>query len=708
MFKWMESMKEFLAANDEATIEKRIMLPIKPRIEFMAQKTRFLSSKEEVLEMVHDLLSQDMRLLAIDTEFRYGNKKFLKLKKDRSPRKNAKEWTDIKSIVPLLLSLCAVVDDKKFVYVIDLRVDGITEALQKLLNSGVKVAVHYVKAEYHCLKTIGITFPTNLFDSHLGALALNLGKFHHRYISENPESDKEAQENKAQSDGKKLYHSSLLGVCQKYGIKHHFRNSKKKLQLSFDKVGPNESFTQEQIEYAAEDAIVEADIYYAMCSELIAQDLISHMEKIEFPYALSNAECEWVGVRVSDEACNKVVLGLTKAVREYEKTFRAHPYNIVNPNSRNEILSLFTKLGILKHFTVRSRAKKTGRNVPKYSFSRDVLERNQNIHDVVLMLRNYKKSHQKASEKLFHGEFRSCDGRVHASLLQLGSDTGRTTSVDPPLNSTGKIFRPIVIPEEGWKIGEADLSQIEMGVAAAISKDPQLIADYNGGDIYMQIAKRMFRHLLSPAQLAYTIKEFKKDPFTRNLRDRMKVFCLGVIYNMSPAGVARDLGISEAQARLEIELFFSHYPVLRNFMEESAIYGGFRGFARSITGLKRFRAKPSIATTHWEVNWLRNMPIQASAADLFKLIVIKLTQEYKRFGAKLILQIYDSVVFEVPAEYFEDVAELTKIVMEATVSEVFPVLRGKVDVNTENPFCWNKDGKTDSIEQFLLNPEYKI
>lgn len=671
---------------------------IPPNVPALARDIHFIDSLSKADQMVHALLSCDTSLLAIDTEFRFRIKKYLKTKLDGTPRANSKEWVDIKSIEPLLLSIAAVVGNYLIVYVVDLRVEGVAAPIQRLMNSGTKISVHYLKAEHHCLRTMGVSLPENVYDTWLAAMALNLGKYHHRYSSEEAESDEETSKSKEDAEKAKSHFSSLIGVCNLYGIKHRFEVSKDRLRRSFDKMKSHQEFTAEQISYAAEDAIVTAQVTPKQMVDLMKHDLLSHMEKIEFPYALANLESEWHGVMISKAACKQTIHGLTKALDHLRLYFAEVGVN--NPNSRNEIYNLFSRRNLVENFRVKSKS--------SYSFKSELLKQNQEIDESIKRLYHFKKYQIKLSDKIFQGDYVASDGRVHASLNQLGSDTGRTTSTGPSINSVGKIFRPIVIPEQGYLIGEADLCQIEMGVLAAISGDADMIEAYNTGDIYCAAAKRFYRDAFSDGQLRYSVDEFKSDPYTKKLRNRMKIFCLGVVYNMTARGVAKSLGIREEQAKIEIEKFFALYPTLRRFMEEQSSYGGLRGYARSVTGLKRFRARPEGRPSHWETNWLRNMPIQASAADLFKMIVTRLTREYRLCGAKLILQVYDAVVFEAPVMHFPKIAMRTKEIMEECVAEMFPVLRGQADLNITKPHCWNKDGVDDSIERFLKNPEFHL
>ncbi|MBF0362772.1 MAG: hypothetical protein HQK49_17265 [Oligoflexia bacterium] len=665
----------------------------------------FINSLEGVEKATKEILLMDVTAIGVDTEFQY-TKYFLGKKK----KGDAYGTGDIKTIVPLLLSLAVVTKGAIIPYVIDLRVRGICPWIQKLMNCGHRLVFHYVKAEVFCLKILGVEIPDiNIFDTHLAQLFLNLGHYHHRYIEENPNSDEDEENNRNKMEEKKEFATSLVSVCKKYGVEHKYMLKKKHIQYSFLQIKPNAQFTQEQLDYSAKDAISTVQIYFYLIEDLIKNDLLYHMETVEFPYAIPNAECEWNGFKVSKDKCSLALKGLLAAVELKVEYFRM--LKVKNPRSGLEIKNLFRKKKILDYF-------RYSKNKSGYSFASAMLKSNRGRHLIIENLYIYKKYISKTTSKIFTDEYVSIDGCIHPNWIQGGAETGRTTSRNPAATSIGKIFRPIVVPEknddlfesnstkEENDLFECDLSQIEMGVAAALSGDLKLIEDYNKSDVYVNVAKRFFKSKLSDKQLNYTDEEFKDDPYTSKMRDIIKKFCLSAIYNVSAYGVAGQLGISEIEAQRELDRFFREYRTLKEYLEELPLTGKNRGYSLSITGMKRFRNKTG-PLTNWENNWMRNAPIQSSAADLFKLCVIRLNRILKKYSAKIILQIYDSVVIEVKNEYFDLVSELVKRTMEATVEELFPCLVGKADLNNKHPFCWSKDEKFNSIEEFIKNPEYK-
>jgi DNA polymerase-1 len=177
----------------------------------------------------------------------------------------------------------------------------------------------------------------------------------------------------------------------------------------------------------------------------------------------------------------------------------------------------------------------------------------------------------------------------------------------------------------------------------------------------------------------------------------MKVFTLAVIYNITPAGLATQLGIGLGRATAERERFLGMFPALARALEEASAYGAIRGHAELCTGLRRQRARDG-RPSPWEVNWLRNTPVQGSASVVFKVAGNRLRRRYQHLGARLVLPMHDAFVFECPRAKLKKVAALTREVMRGAVQEFFPMLVPQVDVNIAEPGCWNKDGKARSLE----------
>jgi DNA polymerase-1 len=270
----------------------------------------------------------------------------------------------------------------------------------------------------------------------------------------------------------------------------------------------------------------------------------------------------------------------------------------------------------------------------------------------------------------------------------------------------GRVFRPLIVPEDGRGIGEVDLSQIEIGITAAVYDDPVLIEKFNGDDVYVAMAKEFFRAELSAEDLRLSAAEFKKKH--GKLRDQLKICTLGIIYGLTPHGLALRLKIPEFQAKAQLEHFLDLFPALRQARADAVAYGAMRGYALAVSGLRRYRAPGAGQTTPWEKNWLTNFPVQASAAVVFKAAGNRLDKLYQRHDAWLVLPLHDAFVFEAPQAALSEVAQLTQTVMCAAVQEYFPRLRPRAEINVLHPTCWNKDGHADSVDQWLADALYSF
>ena len=332
------------------------------------------------------------------------------------------------------------------------------------------------------------------------------------------------------------------------------------------------------------------------------------------------------------------------------------------------------------------------------SFDKKILKKNAGLHPAIALLRAARRASDLLADKLLSPDFVGEDGRVRAEHRQLGTDTGRQTSRWPNFLGLDRVLRPLVIPESGFGIGEVDWSQVEVGVAAAMYGDDELVRMFNSGDVYSAMAQHFFNEELSTEDLLITGIEFKGKH--KELRNQMKSCTLGIIYGITPVGLAQTLGTTKAKAAALQERFMAMFPRLQEALILAAQFGAIRGYAFTISGLKRYRAKNGEAT-RWERNWLTNHPVQGSAAVVFKAAGNRLDKLYQQYDARIILPLHDAFIFEAPLSELEFVAELTARVMCDTLQEYFPMLRPQVEVNISRPDCWNKEGDGNELDRWI-------
>lgn len=293
------------------------------------------------------------------------------------------------------------------------------------------------------------------------------------------------------------------------------------------------------------------------------------------------------------------------------------------------------------------------------------------------------------------------DGRMHPIHQQLGTHTGRQSTKAPNVLGIARILRPLIVPELGYGIGEVDLSQIEVGIAAAIYGDETLLKMFNSGDVYAAMAQSFYAAELSDAERQMTSSAFKDA--RKDLRDSMKIYTLGIIYGMTAYGISLLLHTTEPEARKLLAQFMAMFPTLQKALFRMASFGGIAGHVATVTGLRRYRAHPG-QPSNWERNWMTNHPVQGSAADMFKAAGNRLDRLYPALDARLIIPFHDAIVFEAPLDRMEVVANLTKEELCRAVQERFPQLNPQADINIERPDCWNKSGKADAWEQWVNDP----
>jgi DNA polymerase-1 len=263
-------------------------------------------------------------------------------------------------------------------------------------------------------------------------------------------------------------------------------------------------------------------------------------------------------------------------------------------------------------------------------------------------------------------------GRVHTSFNQTVTATGRLSSSEPNLQNIpiktelGSRIRKAFVPSSAKnRILSADYSQIELRILAHISDDDDMIEAFKKGrDIHAHTAS-----------LIYGTKE--KD-VTDRMRSSAKTVNFGIIYGMSPWGLSRDLGISQEEATAFIEAYFARYPKVRMYMQDAIEKARSDGYVTTI--MNRRRWIPNINSDDINIRQFAertaiNTPIQGSAADLIKIAMIDISRKLKssRFKTRMILQVHDELVFDVPKDELNDAAALVKRMMEGVARLKVPL-----------------------------------
>ncbi|HEL0762605.1 TPA: DNA polymerase I [Streptococcus equi subsp. zooepidemicus] len=388
---------------------------------------------------------------------------------------------------------------------------------------------------------------------------------------------------------------------------------------------------------------------------------------IELPLANVLAKMEIEGIAVNQDSLqemaeqNKVVIEeLTQEIYE----MAGEVFNINSPKQLGVIL--FEKMQLPLHLTKKT---KTG-----YSTAVDVLERLAPIAPIVAKILDYRQITKLQSTYVIGlQDYIMADGRIHTRYLQDLTQTGRLSSVDPNLQNIpirleqGRLIRKAFTPShDDAVLLSSDYSQIELRVLAHISGDEHLIAAFKeGADIHTSTAMRVFG-----------IE--KPEDVTANDRRNAKAVNFGIVYGISDFGLSNNLGIPRKQAKAYIDTYFERYPGIKDYMERVVREAKDKGYVETL--FKRRRQLPDINSRQFNFRSFAertaiNSPIQGSAADILKIAMINLDQALVAggFETKMLLQVHDEIVLEVPNHELAAVKELVKETMESAVNLAVPL-----------------------------------
>ena len=399
------------------------------------------------------------------------------------------------------------------------------------------------------------------------------------------------------------------------------------------------------------------------------------LHDVELPLISILADMELTGVRIDEDMLVKysIELGLQIDTLQVKILKEAgHDFNIDSPKQLGEIL--FETLAI----TDKAKKTKTG----QYQTGEDVLSKLVNLHPIVPLVLEYRKlkkllnTYVDPLPKLVH----PATGRIHTSYMQTVASTGRLSSKDPNLQNipirteAGRQIRKAFIPSDSEHVLlGADYSQVELRVAAAMSKDPGLCDAFRDGqDVHAATAAKVF---------SVDLKEV-----TREQRTQAKAVNFGILYGQGAFGLAEELGIKRGEAKEIISSYHVQFPTLEKFTKECVELARDKEYAETIFG--RRRKLPGINSNNGMVKAFAernavNAPIQGSAADIIKVAMVKLAiaLEEGEWKSKLIMQVHDELVLDVPKVELEVIQALVKRCMEEAVELNVPLI---VDINSGN------------------------
>jgi DNA polymerase I len=519
-----------------------------------------------------------------------------------------------------------------------LGMDRVINKLKPLLeNPKVCIYGHNIKYDYQVMRNYDITITNICFDTIIASYVLN---------SNNRQHSLDVLSltffNKV-----KIPTSELIG--------------KGKNQITMKEV-PIQTVSN----YCCEDVDYTCRLKLLFEKQLKERKLEKLFKKLELPLIPILAKMERHGIYLDVptlEAMGKTVVKEIKTLSQDIYTLAGEEFNINSPKQLSNIL--FEKMGITP-------PKKTATG---YSTNAEVLENLKADYPIAERLLEYRTLEKLRSTYIesLPNDVNSVTHRIHPTFNQFVTATGRLSCQNPNLQNIpirteiGRNVRGAFRPEKkGWSYISADYSQIELRLLAHFSEDPNLVKAFqNGEDIH--------------AHTASTVFGVPMDQVTKEMRYRAKAVNFGVIYGQQAFGLARDLGIEFKEAKAFIDMYFSTYPHVKDYLESCKEKA--RNEEKAVTYTGRERAIPEINSKNPQIRSAAerlaiNTPLQGGAADLIKKAMLEIDQLLQKEGylGYMILQIHDELIFELPDFEVPMIESIVKSTMENTLKLKIPLI----------------------------------
>lgn len=437
-----------------------------------------------------------------------------------------------------------------------------------------------------------------------------------------------------------------------YAFSHGFEIKNVKMDLMLAAYLLNPSAKDYDIEKLAAEYNVyyEADGSFSVLSETVypltvklsalleERDQTELLSNIELPLAEVLASMEKIGVKVDKsgiEAFGDMLGERIKGLQSRIYELAGEEFNINSPKQLGEIL--FVKLAI-----PTKKKTKSG-----FSTNAEVLEKLADEYEIVKFILEYR-TYTKLKSTYCDGLLKeiAADGRIHSTFNQTETRTGRISSTEPNLQNIpvrtelGREMRKFFIADDGKVLVDADYSQIELRVLSDIADDKAMIDAFNNGDdIHAITASQVFK---MPLQMV-----------TPLMRSRAKAVNFGIVYGIGAFSLAKDIGVSRAEADRYIKDYLHHYSGVDRYMNEVVEEAKKNGYVKTLFGRRRYL--PELSSSNGMLRAFgervaRNMPIQGTAADIIKIAMIRVYTRLKEenLNARLILQIHDELIVEAP------------------------------------------------------------
>lgn len=409
--------------------------------------------------------------------------------------------------------------------------------------------------------------------------------------------------------------------------------------------------------WACEYADITLQLRTPLAEEVKKEGMDALLYELEFPLVRVLADMELTGVRIDEKALNDAAHNMEERINSLEAEIcemAGETFNVGSPSKVGEIL--FDKLGL----DAKAKKTKTG----QYSTSEDVLEKLISRHPIVEKIMKYR-----ALKKLYTtylialpAAVNPVTGKIHTNYNQTVTATGRISSTAPNLQNIpvrddeGREIRRAFIADFGHLFLSADYSQIELRLVADFADDETMLSAFRHGDDI---------HAITAAKIYHKTPE----EVTENERRNAKTANFGIIYGISPFGLATRLNIPRGEAKEIIDSYFATFPTIHKYMSDSVEHARENGYVVTRMGRRRtlpdINSKNPVVRGYAERNAI-NAPIQGSAADIIKRAMVDIWREMKEKGlkSKMIMQVHDELNFDVLPEELPQMQELVERLMQ--------------------------------------------
>ena len=616
-----------------------------------AKKTEFGPSQQlslfgEPVEKVGNLSNSEINTILVDTE--ESLREMVRELEKAEWLSFDTETTDTDPVSAKLVGISIAIEPTQGYYIPvghaqtekQLSGETVIEALKPIFkNPKIKKAGHNLKYDGMVLSHYGIEVHPYGFDSMLAAWVVDPGSFNF----------------------------GLKGLADHYlnfkmtRIEELIGSGKSQLNMadvSIDKVAP----------YAAADAAIPLALMPFLMDQLKKNNLLKVFEEIEMPLINVLAQMELAGIALDKGFFVKMEDELQKRLFEIETEVHQLVGYSFNINSTQQLsVALFETLGLDS-----PNKKKTASG--HYSTNAAVLEELQGKHAVVDIMLEYRELSklQFTYVKTLPEQINPQTGRVHTSFSQTGSVTGRLSSSNPNLQNIpirtdlGRKVRNGFVALPGHGLLAVDYSQVELRIVAHMSQDEAMLAAFKANqDIHSATASAIY--------------DVPIEKVTKEQRRHAKAINFGLIYGMSPFGLSRSTGLTLSEAENFVKAYFKRFPLVKEYLDGLRKMAMQQGYVETLLGRRRYF--PNLATTtnvnlrNREEREAINAPIQGTAADILKIAMIDLSSALQKsqLKAKILLQVHDELLLEVPDNERDETIELVQLVMESAYELSIPL-----------------------------------